>query len=87
MKNFDWDDAWQMLLMLACIGIACFIIRLGIVDRPIQGYYIDSSREGRYEIKIDIDNYVDDNLTLERAISLDSAISYVQRLNSTLKNK
>lgn len=88
MKKFNWNDTWNLLLIIVASSALFLLVRMPLSDRTIKGYYLSSQGTGgtdTYQIMVDIDNNPDYAISVGRTISLDSTVTIIERLNRSIK--
>lgn len=86
MSNWDWDDLWQLFLLLAAIGLSVIIGMFIFTDKQIRYYYL-SDKDGKMRIIPDIDWCEDSSygIDLQRNVTYEEALQMVSQMNAELK--
>lgn len=79
-----WTNIWKAILVSIVISLSVLFGKFITADHQIRGYYINNY-DNQLKIKADIDWQDDPSIKLDRCISVDSAITLVERLNKTVK--
>jgi len=85
-KNWNWINIWlSFLLLIATTAITGLVLWISS-DKSTIRYSIGGNNK---EVRLirEIDNYEDDYIMVDRAISLDSLTNIVEKLNKALKTK
>lgn len=85
-KNWNWADVWlSFLLLIATTAITGLILWISSDKSTIR--YSVGGNDKEVRLIREIDNYEDDYIMVDRAISLDSLTNIVEKLNKALKTK
>lgn len=88
MRNFDWEDNWDVVLaylfILFCFVFSVIFIIASVSDHSVKSYYL-SNINNELGISKEINWQFDETIELDRSITYDQAIELMNKLNESLK--
>lgn len=86
LNTWDWEDSWNIVLLLAVIGLSIVIGMFIFTDKQIRYYYL-SDKDGKMRIIPDIDWCEDSSygIDLQRNVTYEEALQMVSQMNAELK--
>lgn len=83
-KYFNWENAWQALLYTVCAFMVISIGAYGFHKKYTKAYSLGQT-EGKIVIVKEVEWDVDDEIDLDRNVTVSDAIRMVDSLNKTIK--